>query len=347
MRKLPELKDVNSDLQVSGLELDVNVDRDTAARFGITEAAVDNALYDAFGQRQVAVFYTQINQYHVVLEAAPSVGTGPDALDHIYVPSANNGQVPLSQICTIVKTQVPLSVGHQSQFPASAISFNLAPGFALGQAVTAIEAATLKLGMPPSIHGAPSGTAQAAKDSFKTLPILFIITLVVVYLVLGILYESYVQPITILSTIFSAGIGAILALWYTSTDLSTMAMIGIILLIGIVKKNAILMVDFALEQEKQGRGPVEAIYDAARLRFRPILMTTLAALLGALPLVLGSGTGIELRRPLGIAIIGGLSVSQILTLFTTPVTYLVLHPLTRKKRDPEAEDAPSVPAEPV
>ena len=348
MRKLPELKDVNSDLQVSGLELDINVDRDSAARFGITEAAVDNALYDAFGQRQVAVFYTQINQYHVVLEASPTTtGTGPDALDHIYVPSANNGQVPLTQIASIVKTRVPLSVGHQSQFPASAISFNLAPGYALGQAVTAIEAATLKLGMPPSMHGAPSGTAQAAKDSFKTLPILFGITLVVVYLVLGILYESYVQPITILSTIFSAGAGALLALWYTNTELSTMSMIGIILLIGIVKKNAILMVDFALEQEKKGRGPVDAIYDAARLRFRPILMTTLAALLGALPLVLGNGTGIELRRPLGIAIIGGLSMSQLLTLFTTPVTYLVLHPLTRKKRDPEAEDAPRVPAEPV
>ena len=332
--RLPELKDVNSDRQTHGLELDLAIDRDTASRLGVSVESIDNAIYDAFGQRQVAVFYTEINQYRVVLEAEPSVGTGPDALERIYVPADGGAQVPLSQLVRVTRSSVDLSIGHQGQFPAAVISFNLSLGVALGDAVKAVEAATAKAGMPASIHGQFAGTAQAFQDSLKTEAFLVPIAIFFVYIVLGILYESYVHPITILSTLPSAGLGALLALLVTGTDLSLMALIGIILLVGIVKKNAILMIDFALEREREGVKPEEAIYQAAMLRFRPIMMTTLAALFGALPLALGRGTGAELRTPLGIAIVGGLMVSQALTLFTTPVTYLALHRFQRKRRDP-------------
>jgi hydrophobe/amphiphile efflux-1 (HAE1) family protein len=324
LRKLPELKDVNSDQQNAGLQLTIDIDRDTASRFGISMATIDNTLYDAFGQRQVATFFTQVNQYRVVLEIVPQIATDPSALDRIYVPAPGGQQVPLSMLVKTSETTVPLSVSHQGQFPATTISFNLAAGIALGQATVAIERAAAQIGMPASIHGQFAGTAQAFKDSLATQKFLVIVALLAVYIVLGVLYESLVHPITIMSTIPSAGLGALLALLLFGSDLNLIAMVGIILLIGIVKKNAILMVDFALELEREGKPPLEAIYQACLLRFRPILMTTLAALFGALPLALGHGTGSELRRPLGIAVVGGLMVSQVLTLFTTPVTYLWL-----------------------
>ncbi|TLY33978.1 MAG: multidrug efflux RND transporter permease subunit [Nitrospirae bacterium] len=325
LRSLPQLADVNSDQQDRGLQSSVVFDRTTASRLGITPQLIDDTLYDAFGQRQVSIMYTPLNQYHVVMEVAPRYWQQPDTLKDIYVRSPTGAQVPLSAFARYEQTSTALSVSHQGQFPAITISFNLSPGVALGDAVRAIERATRAIGLPAGFHGSMQGTAQAFQASLANQPLLILAALVTVYIVLGILYESYIHPITILSTLPSAGVGAILALMLFRTELSIIALIGIILLIGIVKKNAIMMIDFALEAErKQGKNSTDAIYEACLLRFRPIMMTTMAALLGAMPLAVGMGVGSEMRRPLGIAIVGGLIVSQMLTLYTTPVVYLYL-----------------------
>jgi multidrug efflux pump len=323
LKALPQLRDVATDQQDQGLEASLVIDRDTAARLGILPQQIDDTLYDAFGQRQVTTIFTQLNQYHVVLQVAPGFQQNPDALKNIYVKSSNGTQVPLSAFTHIEQKTTALAVNHQGQFPVVTLSFNLAPGISLGDAVNAIKQADADINLPVSVHATFQGTAQAFQAALANEPVLILAALVTVYLVLGILYESYIHPVTILSTLPSAGVGAILALLICGTDLSVIALIGIILLIGIVKKNAIMMIDFALEAERtEGRKPEEAIYQACLLRFRPIMMTTMAALLGGLPLALGSGTGAELRRPLGISIVGGLLVSQLLTLFTTPVVYL-------------------------
>jgi multidrug efflux pump subunit AcrB len=298
-------------------------DRLTAARLGLTPQMIDNTLYDAFGQNQVSTMFTALNQYHVVMEVDPAFWQGPEGLNDIYLHSTNSGQVPLSAITRFESTTAPITVSHQGQFPAVTLSFNLARGVALSDAVKTIQQMEQRIGMPAQIHGNFSGTLQAFQTSLASEPILIITALLAVYIVLGILYESYIHPITILSTLPSAGVGAVLALFLFRTDLSVIALIGVVLLIGIVKKNAIMMIDFALAAEReQGKRPYDAIYQACLLRFRPILMTTMAAMFGALPLVIGMGTGSELRRPLGIAIVGGLLVSQVLTLYTTPVVYL-------------------------
>ncbi len=325
LRALPELRDVSTDQQDKGLEAHIQIDRDTAARMGVTSAAIDSALYDAFGQRQVSTIYRPLNQYHVVMEVDPRYSQNPGALDNIYVRGTNNTVVPLSSFAKFLQSSTALGVNHSGQFPSVTLSFNLAPGISLGKATVAILDVQRQIGMPSSIHAQFAGTAAAFQRSLSSQPLLILAALATVYIVLGMLYESYIHPITILSTLPSAGVGALLALVITRTDLSVIAVIGIILLIGIVKKNAIMMIDFALDAERrEGKRPEEAIYQACLLRFRPIMMTTMAALLGGLPLALGTGTGSELHRPLGITIVGGLIVSQMLTLFTTPVIYLYM-----------------------
>ncbi|MCL2341359.1 MAG: multidrug efflux RND transporter permease subunit [Proteobacteria bacterium] len=325
LRSLPQLADVNSDQQNSGLQTTLVIDRPTAARLGITPKLIDSTLAAAFGQSQVSITYTLLNQYHVVMEVAPQYWQSPESLKDIFLPTASGGMTPLSTIARYESAPASLAVNHQGQFPSVTISFNLAPGVALGQAVEIIQRAANDIHLPQSIQGTFMGTAQAFQDALKSQPLLILAALAAVYIVLGMLYESTIHPITIISTLPSAGVGALLALLLLKMDLSIIAIIGIILLIGLVKKNGIMMVDFALEAERRdGKEPEEAILQACLQRFRPIMMTTMAALLGALPLALAVGSGSELRRPLGVSIIGGLIVSQMLTLFTTPVVYLYL-----------------------
>ena len=342
MQKLPELKDVATDQQDQGLRAQLVIDRDTASRLGVSPLTIDNTLSDAFGQRQVSTTYRPLNQYHVVMEVDEQYQRDPDALKNIYVKSTTGAMVPLSAVTHYESQRIPLVVNHQSQSPAATLSFNLTPGASLSQATEAIEQARINIGMPSTIRGGFAGTAQAFQASLSSEPLLILLALVAVYIVLGILYESFIHPLTILSTLPSAGVGAIVALLLFKVDLSVIAMIGIILLIGIVKKNAIMMIDFALVAEREeGKTPREAIYQACLLRFRPIMMTTMAALLGGLPLALGRGTGSELRRPLGITIVGGLIVSQALTLFTTPVVYLYFDRLRgRFAKKPAAQAVP-------
>jgi len=348
MRAMPELRDVSTDQQNQGLQATLQIDRDTAARLGITSTAIDQVLYDAFGQREVSTMYTALNQYFVVMEVAPEFQTSPDSLNGIYIKTGAGTTVPLATIAHFSPARTSLQVNHQGQYPAITQTFNLAPNVALGDAVTALERAEREMGMPSGVHATFQGTAQAFQDSLKNEKWLILAAIVAVYIVLGILYESLIHPITILSTLPSAGVGAILALLLTRTDLSIIALIGILLLIGIVKKNAIMMIDFALQAERdQGLAPIEAIYQACQLRFRPIMMTTMSALFGGLPLAIGFGVGSELRRPMGITIVGGLMMSQALTLFTTPVVYLFFDKLQWRfmklhRIGAELDDAPPV-----
>jgi len=349
MRQLPQLRDIASDQQTRGLQATLVIDRDTASRLGISPATIDNTLYDAFGQRQVSTIYTQLNQYHVVMEVDSAFRDSTDAIQGLYVRSSSGTQVPLSAFTHYETQNTALAVNHQGQFPAVTISFNLGEGVALGDAVTQIEAAVLQMGLPSDIHPTFQGNAQAFQSSLSSQPWLILAALVAVYIVLGMLYESYIHPVTILSTLPSAGVGALLALLAFHNELTVIALIGIVLLIGIVKKNAIMMIDFALEAERSGKTPEESIYQACLLRFRPIMMTTMAALFGGLPLALATGTGAELRRPLGISIVGGLMVSQALTLYTTPVIYLYMDRLQmrfrrRKRATAISGEVPSTPA---
>jgi multidrug efflux pump len=352
LRQLPELADVASNVQDQGLQAYVEIDRDAASRMGVTTAAIDNALYNAFGQRLISTIYTQSNQYRVVMEVKPEFQKGPEALNSIFLVASNGNQIPLSSIAKVTERTAPLVVNHLGQFPAATVSFNLAQGASLGEAVKAIMAAEKEIAMPASISTNFQGAALAFQASLSNTLWLILAAIVTMYIVLGVLYESYIHPITILSTLPSAGVGALLSLMISRNDLGIIGIIGIILLIGIVKKNAIMMIDFALEAERhEGKSPREAIYQACLLRFRPILMTTMAALLGALPLMLGTGVGAELRQPLGITMVGGLLVSQVLTLFTTPVIYLGFDSLARRMRKrfgkekhpehPDDDDAPS------
>jgi multidrug efflux pump subunit AcrB len=323
MQKSPLLRDVATDQQIAGPTLKLEINRDAASRLGVSTQAIDDTLYDAFGQRKIAQFFTQQNNHWVILEVDPQFQLDPNALDLIYVASSSGRQVPLSALVERKRTVRSLSVSHQGLFPAITISFNLAPGVALGEAVDAVGEIKRQLNVPDTLITTFQGNAQAFQASLRTQPLLILAALIAIYLILAMLYESLIHPLTILSTIPSAGVGALLALMWFHYDLSVVALIGIILLIGIVKKNAILMIDFALQAEReQGLDPVEAIYQSSLLRFRPIMMTTMAALFGGLPLAVGMGVGSELRKPLGITIVGGLLVSQALTLFTTPVVYL-------------------------
>jgi multidrug efflux pump len=341
LQTLPELTDVASDQLNQGLQAQLIIDRDTASRLGITPQMIDDALYDAFGQRQISTMFTQLNQYRVVLEVHPEFKNEVRDLEKIYVRSSTGGQVPLSAFTRVEETSVPLAVNHQGQFPVVTVSFNLAPGASLGEAVEAIETARKEIGLPAGIQAGFEGTAAAFQASLQGEWLLILAALVTVYIVLGVLYESYIHPITILSTLPSAGVGAVISLMICKQDFSVIALIGIILLLGIVKKNAIMMIDFALDAERrEGMAPREAIYQACLLRLRPILMTTMAALLGGVPLALGTGVGSELRRPLGITMVGGLIFSQVLTLYTTPVIYLAFDRFAKRKA-PEAAPAPA------
>jgi multidrug efflux pump len=338
LSKEPIVTDVASDLQDQGLGANLVIDRDTAARLGIAMADVDNTLYDAFGQRQISTIFTQLNQYHVVMEVDQNFQTNPTTLNNLYVKSSNGTQVPLSMLAHWEQTRAQLSIGHQGQFPSTVISFNLAQGKALGDAVKAVNAIEQRIGMPASINASFQGTAAAFQTSLSNEPLLILAALVTVYIVLGVLYESYIHPITIISTLPSAGVGALLALMITRVEFSVIALIGIILLIGIVQKNAIMMIDFALQAERdEGKSAEDAIFQACLLRFRPIIMTTMAAMLGGLPLALGGGVGAELRMPLGVSIVGGLIFSQMLTLFTTPVVYLYFDRLAKRIKPRELE----------
>jgi multidrug efflux pump len=343
LRQLPELGDVASDISDKGLSIFVEIDRDQAARFGITPATIDNALYDSYGQRIVSTIFTNSNQYRVILEADPSLQTSLKSLSDIYLPSSvGTAPVPLATMAKFREETAPLLVSHLGQFPSSTVSFNLAPNASLGEAVTAIKQAQADLGVPPSVIISFQGAALAFQSSLSNQLFLILAAIVTVYIVLGVLYESFIHPLTILSTLPSAGIGALLALMLAGDDLTIVAIIGIILLIGIVKKNAIMMIDFALDAERhEGKSPREAIYQACLLRFRPILMTTMAAVLGALPLMLGTGAGSELRHPLGISIVGGLLLSQLLTLFTTPVIYLWFDRLATRFAGTPGETGPA------
>jgi multidrug efflux pump len=346
LRKNPKLEDVSSDAQNEGLEAYIQVDRDTAARLGVSLESIDNVLYDAFGQRLASRMYTQSNQYQVILEASPDVQKSPESLNNLYLTTTSGGSVPLSAIATVRIQNAPLVVTHQNQFPATTVSFNLANGVSLGESVTLIQQAEKKIGVPSSITTTFLGAAQAYRASLSNELWLILAAIVAIYIVLGILYESFVHPVTILSTLPSAAVGALFFLMICGQDLGVIGIIGIILLFGIVKKNAIMMIDFALEAERnEGLTAQEAIHQAALLRFRPIMMTTMAALIGAIPLWVGGGMGAELRRPLGISIVGGLIFSQVLTLFTTPVIYImfdnVASKLARRDKESPARDGPN------
>jgi len=334
LNKVKAVRNVSTSFLDKGLSAYLNVDRDTAARFGVTAATIDNALYDSFGQRIISTIFTQSNQYRVILEADPHLQDSVQSLQDIYLPTAGGGQVPLAAIAQVEQRSTPLEVDHLSQFPSATFSFDVSPGYSLGAAVNAIQAAEAGAGTPPGITTQFEGSALAFQSALSNEVLLILAAIVTVYIVLGVLYESFIHPVTILSTLPSAGVGALLALIVTGHDLNIVSIIGIILLIGIVKKNAIMMIDFALEAERnEGKSPEDAIHQAALLRFRPILMTTVAALFGALPLMLGSGMGSELRHPLGISIVGGLLVSQLLTLFTTPVIYIYFDRAGRDLRE--------------